>query len=384
MRKDVQDGGPGCFARNPNQNRIPDQAHQDERLEVGASSSVQGAPLAGQPSLVQHIDPKVWLMQKALRVACGTKVESTSSIRGLKRIGEGTYGVVERGFVTGWGDVCVKTYKPSNLGKWTECCLELSMLTHLTHPNVISVLDVCAENPPRIIMPWGGTALKNLLYDDPYRKHPFPEWRTLTAQLFSGLEYIHKCNVVHADLKPANVVMMAENGQVQLRIIDFGCSFFDQAGIRTLQTREEIVKSGLEYGTLYYRSPEVLFGDPMFGKPLDVWAGACTVAEFFRDRPLFFANQTKSVVKCQFHVLGVPPKRALDFLMKLPLAEAHRAAHQRQKRDPTTFAQQFASPLPDGVRPWFGELFNFHPLMRATAASARLTFTKIAYGGAPA
>ena len=139
----------------------------------------------------------------------------------------------------------------------------------------------------------GGTALKTLFCDDPNRKMPLPEWRTLTAQLFLGIEYIHSRDVVHCDVKPANVVVSTstDKGHTRLQLIDFGCSFVDQSGVRTLHTRGEIAQSGLEYGTLYYRSPEVLHGDPKLGNPLDVWAAGCTVTEFFPGPPAVLCEQ---------------------------------------------------------------------------------------------
>ena len=43
----------------------------------------------------------------------------------------------------------------------------------------------------------------------------------------------------------------------------------------------------MAYGTLWYRSPEVLLGDPGFNFPMDMWSVGCIMFELVRRVVLF-------------------------------------------------------------------------------------------------
>ena len=111
---------------------------------------------------------------------------------------------------------------------------------HLNHPHIIHVL---AAEPERIVMEFVPEA-SNLqaLIDEylPYR------WRTLAQQLVEAVRYLHAHNILHLDLKPANILI---NPQEQCKIIDFGCS----------QPRDQPRHSAC-LGTIAYRAPELFQG----------------------------------------------------------------------------------------------------------------------------
>lgn len=48
---------------------------------------------------------------------------------------------------------------------------------------------------------------------------------SIIRQMLLGLEHIQACSVLHLDLKPENVMMVAPSGY-QLKIIDFGLAYF--------------------------------------------------------------------------------------------------------------------------------------------------------------
>lgn len=93
----------------------------------------------------------------------------------------------------------------------------------------------------------------------------------MTEQILRGLKYLHDQNIVHRDLKCANILMM-EDGT--LKISDFGT-----AKSIKISSNEDIAKlcSSLK-GTPYYMAPEVLRRTG-HGISADIWSLGCLVIE---------------------------------------------------------------------------------------------------------
>ena len=312
----------------------------------------------------QHIAPtRAWLMYKALQVFCKKPMHDNQPITDLQFVGEGTFGVVHRGNCERWGNVCVKAFK--GIDKWTDCFYEVSVMSNLHHPNIVEIIDVCAcgVQTPNLVVTWGGTALSQLIRANLDKDKPFPQWRQCTVHLLSGVDYLHKSNVVHTDLKPDNLVV---SDQHVLRIIDFGCAFIDKEDIRTAHSRKEVSKEGLPYGSLWYRSIEVLLGDTAFGKPMDMWAVACIVAEMHRNRPLFRASRRKAMIELIVDTMGDPSKNAFSYLRGLPL----HGLPQRNSKRLDVFTHACGNEMPPTGEAWLRGLLTYDPRERVIASDA--------------
>lgn len=80
---------------------------------------------------------------------------------------------------------------------------------------------------------------------------------------------------MHRDIKPENVLVSPN--QV-IKLCDFGFA-------RLVNGPNE---SCTDYvATRWYRAPELLVGDPRYGKPVDIWAVGCLYAETVIGDPLF-------------------------------------------------------------------------------------------------
>jgi serine/threonine protein kinase len=114
-----------------------------------------------------------------------------------------------------------------------------------------------------LYMSYGGCALCEMKYQ--------PETKqSITKQLLQSLAWIHSKNIIHADLKPANILFNSETKTVS--IIDFGISFF-----MTEQTYMPIQTEG-------YRAPEVekvKTEMSFFTTQVDIWSLGVIVAELF-------------------------------------------------------------------------------------------------------
>ena len=134
-----------------------------------------------------------------------------------------------------------------------------SCLLCLKHAHVIHLITVQREPEQVIIMEWIPEAqnLQSLINHE----QPYP-WRTYAQQLVFADTYLHQNDVLHLDLKPANVLV---NTHHHCKVIDFGCS----------QYASKPKKSTMQ-GTPAYPAPELFRGQLPTTKS-DVYSLAVTL-----------------------------------------------------------------------------------------------------------
>ena len=108
---------------------------------------------------------------------------------------------------------------------------EAQMISEFKHPNIVSIYDIFEEN---------GTAYYVMEYHDGGSLSslslplPVAEAVRYIRQVASALSYLHKRNIMHLDVKPANVLIDGEGNAV---LIDFGISKrYDESGGQTSST----------------------------------------------------------------------------------------------------------------------------------------------------
>lgn len=79
------------------------------------------------------------------------------------------------------------------------------------------------------------------------------------------------------DIKPANLLIDQND---QLKIADFGLSRLYDADDSTKTYSPQVASR-------WYRAPELLWGSPLYGPAIDMWAVGCIFAEILRGIPLF-------------------------------------------------------------------------------------------------
>ena len=89
-------------------------------------------------------------------------------------------------------------------------------------------------------------------------------------------------------------------------IADFGLAQLADPKHRVLPSEQNMKEQSVQLCTRYYRAPELLLGDRLFGRPVDLWSLGCMLGELCCGRPLFAAATEIGVLSEIFQLLGTP------------------------------------------------------------------------------
>ncbi|ORX36332.1 kinase-like domain-containing protein [Kockovaella imperatae] len=214
---------------------------------------------------------------------------------GLK-LGEGTFGVVTKGIqIVTKRAVALKqllTHNPRD-GVSTTTIREIKILKSLSHPNVVPILDMVV-NPKNkeksarqdifMVFPFMDHDLCGLLGNQQF-KPTVSIVKLIMKQMLEGLAYIHENNIIHRDIKTANI-LVDKRGQVM--IADFGLArSWTGSGPLPPHTMNEYTNMVV---TRWYRAPELLLGDTHYGPAVDMWSMGCILGEMFHREPILAAK----------------------------------------------------------------------------------------------
>ncbi|HVC62887.1 MAG TPA: protein kinase [Acetobacteraceae bacterium] len=119
------------------------------------------------------------------------------------------------------------------------------------HPNIVAIYDFALhEGDPFLAMEYVEARHLGQVLAQAGRL-PQPEAVAIIRQVLDALACAHAAGIVHRDVKPANILLLA-NGRVKMT--DFGIARFDSA---------ELTLDGAVVGTPSYMSPEQCRGEPV-------------------------------------------------------------------------------------------------------------------------
>jgi serine/threonine-protein kinase PRP4 len=121
--------------------------------------------------------------------------------------------------------------------------------------------------------------------------------RVYSKQLLIALRHIHRCNIIHADVKPDNILISAGHNVVKL------CDLGSAMDISEAEPTPYLVSR-------YYRAPELVLGKE-YGFPLDVFAMGCTLCELFIGKILFPGRTNNDMIRLFMEVKGKIPHKII-------------------------------------------------------------------------
>ena len=119
---------------------------------------------------------------------------------------------------------------------------------------------------------------------------------TALAQIARALDFAHRLGIVHADVKPSNILVAADFRGRGAVLVDFGEAY---AVADTLGRRTAHLETSLPYS-----APELLRGQPP-SAATDEYALACTTVELVTGAPPFIAQTPAALI--DLHLERQPP-----------------------------------------------------------------------------
>ena len=205
---------------------------------------------------------------------------SVEAYEKIEQVGEGTYGEV---FMARSRDdsslVALKKVKleGEREGFPITAIREIKILKSLNHDNVINMKEiVTSKNKSSIYMvfEYMDHDLTGLAGREGI-KFSIPQIKCYMQQLLTGLNYCHLNNILHRDIKGANLLI--DNNGV-LKLADFGL-----ARSCALENSRALTNRVI---TLWYRPPELLLGTQAYGPAVDTWSAGCIFAELLLGKPI--------------------------------------------------------------------------------------------------
>lgn len=126
----------------------------------------------------------------------------------------------------------------------------------LHHPNIVIVYDLGEQDGfPYIVMEYlAGDPLDRLI--ESRQSRPLAFKLKIVEQVCYALGYAHRNDVIHRDVKPANVIVQSDG---IVKLLDFGIA-------RQEKTDGHLTRTGHVIGTIQYMAPERLKNEPFDGR----------------------------------------------------------------------------------------------------------------------
>ncbi|CAG8746425.1 3120_t:CDS:2, partial [Acaulospora morrowiae] len=114
--------------------------------------------------------------------------------------------------------------------------------------------------------------------------------RIYAQQLFLSLSLLTKCNALHADIKPDNILVSESKNT--LKMCDLGSA--------SDASENEITPYLV---SRFYRAPEIIIGLP-YDFALDMWSVGCTLYELYTGKILFPGRSNNQMLKLMMELKG--------------------------------------------------------------------------------
>ena len=191
---------------------------------------------------------------------------------------------------------------------------EIRLLASLSHPNIIGYKETFYDNPSNtlnIVMEFadGGDLAKKIEYNKKHRccfdENIIWDW---AYQILNGLTYLHSHQIIHRDLKSANVFLM-KNGI--LKIGDLNVSKLSKHNYARTKT-----------GTPFYLAPEV-WEDRPYDYKCDIWSLGCIIYELCTMSPPFrgtnFKNLYQNIKKGEYNPIPKEYSNDMNQIIRMML-----------------------------------------------------------------
>ena len=236
----------------------------------------------------------------------GTVLDKKYRVESL--LGKGAFGVVYRARDQLAGrDVAIKALRQTDFSDQSDLIWEIQQLSQLKVPNVLSFYHhFDGAGTLYLVMEYcGGGSLADALSKETYNEAVATG---LVMKLAAAMQKVHEAGVVHHDIKPANILFLADGEPL---VSDFGVA-------------------NRHAGTTVYMAPELFLGEALSATDprVDIYALALTLMEMLTaDRP-FRGLSRQEMLQAKINQ-GFVPKSISEWLREIILRGTHPTPERR-------------------------------------------------------
>jgi len=294
----------------------------------------------------------------------------------LEKIGEGGMGTVYRAsHAMLRRPTAVKLLPPGQAGseRLQRFEREVQLTSRLTHPNTVAIFDY--GRTPDGVFYYAMEYLEGLNLEDLARHDgPQPAGRVVHVlrQVAGSLAEAHEVGLIHRDVKPANVILVAQRGGASdvAKVVDFGL-------VKDLDQATDLSREDRIAGTPLYLAPEAITTPGRVGARSDLYSLGCVGYYLLTGRPVFEGRNVVEVCGHHLHTRPVPPAERLGQPVPEGLQALLLACLEKEPSRRPSFAGEFLETL-DALRdvpPWTNEQARTWWTMRGPSITARVRAT---------
>ncbi len=183
---------------------------------------------------------------------------------------------------------------------------ESKAIAILSHPNIVRVLDVSfGDNLQYIVMEYiDGITLKEYI-----EQQKVLEWKEVVyfiTQILKALQHAHDKGIVHQDIKPQNILLLADG---TIKVTDFGIARFSRGAVAQFSDQGDKA-----IGSVHYISPEQARAEVTDEKS-DIYSVGVMMYEMLTGQLPFESDNAVSVAIMQ---MQNDPKRPQEINPNIP------------------------------------------------------------------
>ncbi|XP_036621476.1 homeodomain-interacting protein kinase 3 isoform X2 [Trichosurus vulpecula] len=225
----------------------------------------------------------------------------------LDFLGRGTFGQVVKCWKRGTNEIVAIKILKNHPSYARQGQIEVSILSRLSTENADEFNFVRAyecfqhRNHTCLVFEMLEQNLYDFLKQNKFSPLPLKVIRPILQQVATALKKLKSLGLIHADLKPENIMLVDPVRQpYRVKVIDFGsASHVSKTVCSTyLQSR-------------YYRAPEIILGLP-FCEAIDMWSLGCVIAELFLGWPLYPGALEYDQIRYISQTQGLPGEQLLN------------------------------------------------------------------------
>uniref|UniRef100_A0A8I5R8N3 non-specific serine/threonine protein kinase n=1 Tax=Papio anubis TaxID=9555 RepID=A0A8I5R8N3_PAPAN len=225
----------------------------------------------------------------------------------LDFLGRGTFGQVVKCWKRGTNEIVAIKILKNHPSYARQGQIEVSILARLSTENADEYNFVRAyecfqhRNHTCLVFEMLEQNLYDFLKQNKFSPLPLKVIRPILQQVTTALKKLKSLGLIHADLKPENIMLVDPVRQpYRVKVIDFGsASHVSKTVCSTyLQSR-------------YYRAPEIILGLP-FCEAIDMWSLGCVIAELFLGWPLYPGALEYDQIRYISQTQGLPGEQLLN------------------------------------------------------------------------